>query len=42
MLRRNSPVMKPWSQSWRRQRICDGKDLLKSYVGFEPGVKDGW
>jgi len=27
MLRRNGPVIKPWSQSWGRKGVYGGKDL---------------
>jgi len=29
MLRRNGPVIKPWSQSWGRKGVYGGKDLRK-------------
>ena len=29
MLRRNGPVIKPWSQSWGRKGVYGGKDLWK-------------
>jgi len=37
MLRRNSPVIKPWSQSWGRKGVYGRKDLWKgrSWAGSE-------
>jgi len=34
MLRRNGPVIKPWSQSWGRKGVYGGKDL------YNVGTKD--
>jgi len=45
MLRRNGPVIKPWSLSWGRKGVYGGKDLWKSEVlsreWKREGVMDG-
>ena len=45
MLRRNGPVIKPWSQSMRPEGSVWWERFVKK-VGLQPGVKDrgsyGW
>ena len=44
MLRRNGPVIKPWSQSWGRKGVYGGKDLWKTVadvcLAMQPGRAD--
>jgi len=41
MLRRNGPVIKPWSQSWGPKGVYGGKDLWKGREWKREGVVDG-
>ena len=41
MLRRNGPVIKPWSQSWSRKGVYGGKDCEKGRWGIIPRFTSG-